>query len=284
MIDVHSHYCSPALPGAHASGPAGIDELDRREAWMRERGIELQLLGPELTYAAARVPPAEEVRRARALNDAAAEDVRGRPAFAPLALLPLCSGAEAADELERAVRELDFRGAMVPSHGLGGLDALWERADALRVPVVVHSGPPAPDPRLGAHGLEAQVGRPHEVAVAALELAFGGVLDRFPALRLVLAMGGGTLLSLAPRLDRLHDGAATRWLRRFHYDALVLEPRRLALLVELVGADRVMVGTDWPFPVRDDDPGTTVRRAGLGSADEERILRGNALALFAEPT
>jgi aminocarboxymuconate-semialdehyde decarboxylase len=259
---------------------------------MQERGIELQLLGPELSVAPPTLSAADATTLAQRMNETAAEDVRGRPAFAPLAMVPLQSGDRAAAELQRTVRELGFRGAMIPSQADGGLgdprlDPLWACAAGLDVPIVVHSGRPAPDTRLEAFGLDAQVGRPHEVAVAAISLVFGGVLDRFPELRLVLVMGGGTLTSLVPRLDRvcaLRGGddvpaqAPSAYLRRFYYDALVLEPGRLRALVDEVGADRVMVGTDWPFPVFDDDPAASIRSAAVDA--DERILRENARSVF----
>jgi aminocarboxymuconate-semialdehyde decarboxylase len=270
---------------------AGVDDLDRREEWMQECGIELQLLGPELSVAPPTLGSADATTLAQRMNETAAEDVRGRPAFAPLAMVPLQSGDQAAAELERTVRELGFRGAMIPSTTEGGLgdprlDPLWASAVALDVPIVVHSGRPAPDARLEAFGLDAQVGRPHEVAIAAISLVFGGVLDRFPELRLVLVMGGGTLTGLVPRLDRVcaqrGDGIPAQppsaYLRRFYYDALVLEPARLRALVDEVGDDRVMVGTDWPFPVFDDDPAASVRGAALEAS--HKILRENARSVF----
>ncbi len=297
IVDVHAHYCSPralgALGGARGHLPAAVNELDRRQEWMQRRGIARQLLGPELIYADPRLPVRDSVTRSRLVNEATAQDVRGRPAFAPLAMVPLPSGERAAAELRYAVGELGFRGAMVPSRIRGGLgeprlDPFWESAVDLDVPVVVHSGPPVPDARLGRFGLGQQVGRVHEVGVAALSLIFGGVLDRFPELRLVLVMGGGPLLQLAPRLDRLRElGAGTgpasppsAYLRRFFYDTLVLDDTRLRHLVEQVGAERVMVGTDWPFPVYEDDPAESVRQAVRSQRERAMIWSGNATAAF----
>jgi aminocarboxymuconate-semialdehyde decarboxylase len=297
IVDVHAHYCSPRVLGdlgqVRTHLPSGVNELDRREEWMRDRGIELQLLGPELIYAHPRLSVRDAVKRSRLLNEATAKDVRGRHAFAPLAMVPLPSGRRAAAELQHAVGELGFRGAMIPSRVRGGLaerklDPFWECAVDLGTPIVIHSGPPVPDTRLARFGLEQQIGRVHEVTVAAVSLIFGGVLDRFPGLRLVLVMGGGSLPQLAPRLDRLHAqrpdaGPAdvpSAYLRRFFYDALVLDGVRLRQLVEQVGAERVMVGTDWPFPVYDDDPAASVRRAVQSEQHRALIRSENATTAF----
>jgi aminocarboxymuconate-semialdehyde decarboxylase len=297
IVDVHAHYCSPrvleALGGASGHLPAAVNDLDRREEWMRERGMATQVLGPELIYADPALSEPDMVRRARMLNEATAQDVRGRPAFAPLAMVPLPSGERAAAELRYAVRELGFRGAMIHSQVRGGLaepglDPFWACAAELDVPVVLHSGPPAPDDRLARLGIDQQVGRAHEVAVAALSLIFGCVLDRFPRLRPVVVMGGGPLLGLVPRLDRQYalrpDSGPERppsgYLRRFSYDVLVLDDGALGHLVARVGAERVMVGTDWPFPVHEDDPAAIVGRAVRSERERELILRGNATAAF----
>ncbi len=101
-------------------------------------------------------------------------------------------------------------------------------------------------------------GRPTETAVAAAALVLGGVLDRHPTLRIVLAHGGGAFLALLTRIDRCTamlpgitppEHAPSEYARRFWYDTLVYDPDTLARMVQRVGSDRMMIGTDYPFPI-----------------------------------
>jgi aminocarboxymuconate-semialdehyde decarboxylase len=134
------------------------------------------------------------------------------------------------------------------------------------------------------------VGYPFETTLAAGSLIFGGTLDRFPALDVLLVHGGGFLPYHIGRFDRGHavrpepraDGAAlpSGYLRRFHYDTLVQFPPALAYLVALVGADRVLLGSDHPFWLGDPEPLRVVKDAGLPAAAQAAILGDNAARIF----
>jgi aminocarboxymuconate-semialdehyde decarboxylase len=144
--------------------------------------------------------------------------------------------------------------------------------------------------RFGRHYLQNLVGYPFETTLAAGSLILGGTLDRFPALDVVLVHGGGFLPYHIGRFDRAHtgreearaDGAGqpSGYLRRFHYDTLVQMPRALAFLVDLVGSDRVLLGSDHPFWMGDPEPVKVVRDAGLSGDAERAILGANAARLF----
>jgi aminocarboxymuconate-semialdehyde decarboxylase len=144
--------------------------------------------------------------------------------------------------------------------------------------------------RFGRHYLHNLVGYPFETTLAASSLILGGTLDRFPGLEVVLVHGGGLLPYHVGRLDRGHatrpecraDGAGlpSGYLRRFHYDTLVQFPPALAYLVGVVGADRVLLGSDHPFWLGDPRPARVVREAGLPAAAQAAILGDNAARLF----
>jgi aminocarboxymuconate-semialdehyde decarboxylase len=116
-------------------------------------------------------------------------------------------------------------------------------------------------------------------------MVIGGVMDDHPNLKVVLAHGGGALLSLRGRLHHAQtfkppgrDVLAA--LRRFHYDTVVFDPGVLRALLDVAGTERVLLGSDYPFDMGDDRPAEVVRALGLPADEEEAILSGNALRLI----
>jgi aminocarboxymuconate-semialdehyde decarboxylase len=143
--------------------------------------------------------------------------------------------------------------------------------------------------RLATHYLGNTVGQPTETTVALSRLIFTGVLDRFPRLKLVAAHGGGYLPTYIGRSDhawRVRPDARgcaeppSSYLRRMWFDALVYTPRALRHLVEEVGADRVVLGTDHPFDMGVTDPVARLDAAGLDPVARDAIAGGNALELL----
>ena len=215
---------------------------------------------------------------------------------AGLATVPLQSPELAAEELRVAVTSLGLRGAMIDPNALGrpladrSLDPFWKAAAELAAPVMLHPFLLEAVERFGRHYLHNLVGYPFETTLAAGSLILGGTLDRFPDLDVVLVHGGGFLPYHVGRFDRGHavrpearaDGAAlpSSYLRRFHYDTLVQFPPALAYLVALVGADRVLLGSDHPFWLGDPEPARIVREAGLSAAAQAAILGDNAVRIF----
>src|SRR3954453_13718782 len=203
----------------------------------------------------------------------------------------------AADEARRALDDLRLGGIAIGSRGAGRdlddpiNDDLWALLSERGTFVFLHpSGVPDPQ-RQKDFWLPQLVGYPMETALAVARLVFGRVLDRFP-LNLCLAHGGGCLPSLRGRLDmgwERKDVARTtavppsEFTDRLYYDTAVFSPVLLRRLVEDVGAEHVLLGTDHPFELGDPTPLDTVRAIGLDQADEQRILRDNALALLGLP-
>ena len=163
-------------------------------------------------------------------------------------------------------------------------DPFWAAAEERRALVFVHPstrGFGGPDD----HYLWNTVGNPLETTVTAAHLVMAGVMERHPDLKVLLAHGGGAVLALRGRLRHAHEHVAGAQgglrepvadsLRRFFYDTVTHDPAVLRELVEFVGADRVVAGSDHPFDMGDPDPAATVRAAGLGSEAEAAILEGN---------
>ena len=183
------------------------------------------------------------------------------------------------------VAPIDLRGDL-------DLDAYWACAQSLGVPVFIHPAAPAPNSRTARHALNQIVQYTYDTTLCVGSLIGAGVLDRFPKLELILSHGGGALPWLIGRFDCMHgrmdrkqqqDVAAmapSSYLTRLSYDTILHEPAALRYLIERVGADRVVLGSDDSFPPADRDPMATLRATGIGVRDIELIADGNPRRLF----
>jgi aminocarboxymuconate-semialdehyde decarboxylase len=322
-IDAHCHFLPPAYldlvrrDGARlgvglewiAGRPAFVTgsirvpitplfiDLAAQQEEMDTSGVGVRVLSPPpqlFQYAVDRGKMAEVCRL---VNDATAEAIAKRgDRFAAWALLPLQDPVAAAREAERAVRSLDMRGLYIGSNVSGrGLDApelhpVYEAAQALDVPILIHPWEPAGMERLGEYSLLALAGFLFDTTIQTVRLIFSGMLDRFPRLTFVLCHAGGYLIPLVGRIRRecavtASMGAAlkrplTEYLRQFAYDTIGLDPRYLRHVIETVGVDRFVLGSDRPFPLGDPDPVETVRALELPAADRDAIFAGNARRLL----
>jgi aminocarboxymuconate-semialdehyde decarboxylase len=273
-------------------------DLDVRLKSMDAQGVAVHALSlmPPMVYWA---DGALAVRLARLVNDAMAEAARAHPdRFVVLATLPMQDPAAAVREVERAIAELGCRGVYLGTNVRGKelTDAsflpIFERIHALRIPVFLHPLNVIGAARLANHYLHNLLGNPFETAVAAANLIFSGLLDRFPKLAVCLPHAGGALPYLIGRLDRGWKvreecgGLRKRpssYLRRFTYDTISHAPESLNYLIKLVGADRVMLGSDYCFDMGTERPVAAVTALKLSHNDEEKILGGNAKRLLRLP-
>jgi aminocarboxymuconate-semialdehyde decarboxylase len=166
-------------------------------------------------------------------------------------------------------------------------DALWQTLGERQLPLFIHPGS-SPDARLDPFYLSNLLGNPIETTIAASHLIFGRVLERYPKLTVVLAHGGGCIAALCGRWQR---GVETRRpgipdltsppveaVRRFYVDSIVHSASALAALAAVVGDDRILVGSDWPFPMG--NPSANHGLDHLDSATRHRIRKLNAEAAF----
>jgi aminocarboxymuconate-semialdehyde decarboxylase len=236
-------------------------------------------------------------RLARVVNDAMSQAHVAYPdRFVALMTLPMQDPKGAVDEVDRAARLPGMRGVYLGTNVNGReLDdpvflPVWARIHEIGLPVFLHPLNVVGGDRLGPYYLANLLGNPFDTAVAAAHLIFGGVLDRFPKLHVSLPHAGGALPYLVGRLDK---GMKTRpelahmkrapsaYLRRFSYDTISHAPASLRYLIDLVGADRVMIGSDYCFDVGYDRPVEVLMRwTTLSRADQARILGGTAARLL----
>ena len=263
----------PFLPGLLDVG-ARLAEMDRQRVQRQVLSVWTDIFGYGLDAA-----PCETWHRI--LNDGIAELCAARPArFSWMASAPLVDDAAAARELERCV-DGGAVGVIVTANVQGRnlgevpLDEFWSACETLDVPVFVHPSLPQPLPRAEKFSLNQTCAYTMDTTLAVGSMILSGTLDRFPKLRLLLSHGGGNLPYLIGRFDRMHDAAdrnatgdkaaepPSAYLRRFLYDSILHSRNALLFLRELVGAERILLGGDAPFPPGDPDPLASLEQAGL---------------------
>ncbi|MFN7964206.1 MAG: amidohydrolase family protein [Acidobacteriota bacterium] len=266
-----------------------LDECNRQ-------GVDLQVLSTVPVMFSYWARPADALDLSRLLNDHLAEVVARYPArFAGLGTVPLQAPELAIAELTRCVRELGLSGVQIGTHvddrnlDDPALFSFFAAAAELGAAVFVHPWEMLAKARMPKYWLPWLVGMPTETALAASTLAFGGVLERLPTLRIGLAHGGGSWPWL---LGRMTHGFAARpdlcavdnpvspekYARRFFYDTLLHDTAALRYLVALAGAERVALGTDYPFPLGESEPGALIDSLSeLDPLVRARLLGGTAL-------
>jgi aminocarboxymuconate-semialdehyde decarboxylase len=276
--------------------PSGMLDLEERLGWMDQRGIDLQILSAWMGFSSHVLDPEDGLWLASSLNELTLEAIAPHAdRFAAMAAVPMQEPKLAAEELRRAVRELGMVGVEIGTSTADdelddeSLTPFWSEAEHLDVAVLVHpySSLGLGADRLQRYFLSNSVSNPAEETVAASYLIFGGVLERHPALRVCLTHGGGFLpyqigrqdqsLVATPHLTSTNiSQPPSSFLPRFLYDTVVHSPEALRFLVDRVGHDRVVMGSDYPFPMGDLDPLATIDAAGFEGSVKRAIVFANA--------
>jgi aminocarboxymuconate-semialdehyde decarboxylase len=228
------------------------------------------------------------------LNDHLAETVASNPRqFLGLGTLPMQAPDLAVAELERIMKFPGIRGIQIGSHvGDHNLDSerfhpVWAAAERLGAAVFVHPWDMMGEKRMPDYFLPWLVGMPAETSLAICSMIFGGVFDRFPRLRVAFAHGGG---AFPMTLGRIEQGFLTRpdlcairtkknprrYVGRFVLDTLVHDPDVLRFLLEHFGAKSLALGSDYPFPLGEKNPGQMIRKMKLPAATRQQLLSGTA--------
>ncbi len=290
----------PAVVVGDAAGPplaATYWDADRRVRAMDRAGVAVHALSltvPMVYWARGDVAR----RAAEAVNDAMTAAHAAYPErFVGCATLPMQEPALALAELRR-VAGLKGIHAVYLGTNVNGRELsdpafmpIFAECAARRLPVLLHPISVVGAERLQPFYLSNLLGNPFDTAIAAAHLVFGGVLDSLPGLQVCLPHAGGALPYLVGRLrhgQRVRPEARhrarrpfTAYLRRFTYDTISHSPEALRYLVDLVGADRVMLGSDFCFDMGYARPRDIVtRQLRLSAADRARILSGNAARLL----
>jgi aminocarboxymuconate-semialdehyde decarboxylase len=276
------------------SALAEFTDIDGIFAAQDEAGVDRVLLSPWVPLLYYDAEPDEGLRRARIQNEALAALVRAHPErIAALGALPLQDPELAAGELRVLMGDGALRGVEVAASVRGtflGDDrflSFWEVAEATGALVFVHPTTRGFDsPAFQGYYLWNTVGNPFETATTAAHMVMAGVMERHPGLRVLLAHGGGALLSLRGRLRHAHGfqpQARERLrespddsIRRFYFDTLTHDSALLRALIDYAGGDRVLLGSDYPFDMGDARHVDAIRALGLAPDAEQAILEGNA--------
>ena len=326
VVDVHAHVLLPALQGQVAErDPAGfaaaqqldlirqgaestavsgamirerfgrLTRLELRLADMDATGVDVQVVSPSPSHYYPWAGEDLAVWSARTANEAVAALVAEAPSrLIGLGLIALQHPQLCAPLLDHALG-LGLAGVEISSFAPGvdlsdeRLDPLWARAEATGAVLFLHPFGCSLDERLDRYYLSNTVSQPAENAVALSHLIFGGVLDRFPGLKMVAAHGGGYLPTTIGRSDhawatrpdsRTCAEPPSAYLRRLWFDSLTHSTTQLRALIEAAGPTQVLLGSDYPFDMGVDDPVAAARAADLDADTLEAVLRGNAARLF----
>jgi len=273
---------------------------EQRLGDMDAQGVDVQVLSIHTPFFGYHLDPAQGRQLARDVNDEIAAMTRQWPArFAGLATLPVQDVKAAIDELERAVRVLGLKGAELDTVVNGEnwdepkFLPLFKAAEAMGAALFFH---PQPQhnfmmDRTTRYGLYNSLGVIVEDAIVVAVLIFGGVLDACPDLKACIAHGGGPACFALGRIDRGWQGRPearqhisqppSTYQRRLYYDCVTGSEKALRFLLDEVGADRVVLGSDWPFVPWDPSPVAWVQGLRTLTQDEkDRILWRNLESLL----
>lgn len=325
VIDIHAHVMTPEAEAIAAplfspekdpfvafSGPASeaynrkhfaeivpsLTSPEQRLHDMDRMGVDVQAISvvpPQYYYWA---PPEIGSRTSAMVNDRLFEVVQGHPdRFVGLGTLPLQDVDLALAELDRVVFELGFRGLEICTN-VNGTDfddprflPFFEKAVEHDLLVVVHPNGFVDGGRLAAHYLINTLGMPMDSTVFIARMIFGGVMERFPDLKVCVTHGGGYLPFYPGRFDHAYEAREdcrehitrepSSYLAQMYFDTMVFDPEMIGTLVRRWGADHVLLGTDYPYDMGETDPlGLLAKVEDLGDKERDLIAGGNAAKLL----
>jgi aminocarboxymuconate-semialdehyde decarboxylase len=270
-----------------------LSDIAARLQWLDTNKIERQVVGGWLDMFAYEIPAEEGIRWSRLINTHLGKIAKEQPRFIPLATVPLQDGTRAAEVLKEAHAE-GFKGAMIGTQpkGKGGvlddpsLLPFWEAADSLGSIIFIHPVFESGDDRVHDYGMANAVGRITDTLIAMSRLIYAGHVTRFSNVKIVAGIGGAALPYVVGRLrrnysldkDKLGDPDAA--LAAMYYDTIVQDTRALRYLADVVGADRIMMGSDMPFPIGDLAPLKIVQETSFTDAERAGINGGLVQKLF----
>ena len=270
-----------------------LHDLGQRGDWLKKARVDKQLIGGWTDVYGYDLPGVEGADWARFYNEHIKRDAETLGALVPLATVPLQDGALAARVLEEAL-DAGFHGAMIATQpkGVGGnlddpsLGPFWAVASARKAAIFLHPHYICGDERLAGYDLINAVGRLTDTTIAVARLLFAGHLTRYPGMSLVLSHAGGAVPWALGRLKRNHTIHPGEYadpdaeFRRLFFDTVMFEPRALRFLADIAGADKIMLGSDFPFGIGDPDPCRLIDNTPLTAEERGAILGGNAARIF----
>ena len=283
-----------AFAGGKPTRPVSkpLSDIPARLAWLAKNGIDRQVVGGWVDIFGYELPGAEGEAWARLTNDALLAAAKVDPHFVPLATVPLGDGARAGAVLKDAIKA-GFAGCMIGTlpRGVGStldakdLDTFWQAADETGAIVHIHPSYDAGDVRVNDFGLANGLGRITDAAVAVARLISAGHVAKYKNAKFFAPMGAAALPFVLGRLKRNHAitpgiGDPVAALASIYTDTILHDVRVLKFVVEMMGTERLMMGSDMPFPIGDLEPLKIVAEAGLPPAQVASINGGLAQKLF----
>ena len=283
-----------AFAGGKPTRPVSkpLSDIAGRIAWMQKSGIDKQVVGGWVDMFGYELPGAEAEAWARLTNDALLAAAKAEPRFVPLATVPLGDGARAAAVLKDAVKA-GFTGAMIGTlpRGVGStldaadLDPFWQAADDAGAVIHIHPSFDAGDKRVNDFGLANGLGRITDAVVAVARLISAGHITKYKNAKFFAPMGAAALPFVLGRLKRNATitpgiGDPVEALSHIYTDTILHDVRVLKFVIEMMGTERLMMGSDMPFPIGDMEPMKIVGDAKLSKAQSDSINGGLAARLF----
>ena len=279
---------------------AMLSTIEVRLEDMDRMGIDVQAVSPAPQQTYYWTEPGLGAEVSRMVNERLAEIVAKWPdRFVGLGTVPLQNVELAVIELERCVKQLDLRGVEINTNVAGkeltdpslNLDRFFAKARELDIVIFMHPIGFTQGDRLMDHYLNNVIGNPLDTTVGASHLIFGGVMERHPGLKIVLPHAGGFLGHYWARMDHAWRARPdcrtvikkppTSYLKKFFFDTITFDPEMLRNLIDKFGAAQVLLGTDYPFDMGEEDPVGLINSVPrLPSAERERIMGGNAARLL----
>lgn len=275
-----------------------LRSLDQRLADFDAMGIDIHSLLPVPMQSYYWVPAKIAQEACRAVNDGIRDAVKTDPEkFIGFGATPMQDCELAVAEMDYCVNTLGFKGIQVLTNVNGEelaskrLEPFWAKANELGCVIFLHPNGFTEGRRLAKHYFINVIGNPFDTSLAVHHLIFEGVLERYRDLKIVLAHGGGYLAAYSGRIDHAWGARPdcrektprppTEYLKKLYVDSVVFTPHQLKYLVDLFGADRVLLGTDYPYDMAEYDPvGHVLETDGLSAGEIAAVLGGSAKNLL----
>jgi aminocarboxymuconate-semialdehyde decarboxylase len=269
-------------------------EAEVRELECQKHKVDVQVLSTIPVMFSYWAKPQDGLEISKFLNNHIAEIVREKPKrFVGLGTIPMQAPDLAVEELKRCI-QIGLRGVQIGSNvNQENLNEpkffpIWETAEKLGAALFIHPWEMMGESEIKKYWLPWLVGMPAETSRAICSLIFGGVLEKFPKLKIAFAHGGGSFPSTIGRIehgfhcrpdlvaiDNQHN--PRKYLEQIYFDSLVHDPAALKFLVEQVGFKKVALGSDYPFPLGEEIPGNLIKSMAFSQEEKEWLLHKTAL-------